>query len=353
MATTSWPARTSASITCDPTNPEPPVTNTRISLPPVAAHDAHAPIICLIDDVHSIMHGIDIGAIDLNLLVALHALLEEGHVTRAARRMGRTQSATSHALGRLRQILGDPLLVRGPNGMARTARAQALREPLRRALDELGRVLSEGSAFDPSTSDKTFSIACNDLLATALPALLRRIAAEAPSVRLEIGPPSPSAELAIGPAPSEAPGQRMRVAGEVSWVVLARRGHPVKRLDARAWARYPHVQVRVGNPGPSIVDRALAKAGLERRIGVVVPGFLVAPELVAQSDYFFTAPRELVRELSARLELVMHNPPLALPNVPVALIWPEHHHADPAHAWLRAIVASVIEEVLRAPRGRR
>lgn len=299
------------------------------------------------------MHDIDIDHIDLNLLIALDALLAEGHVTRAARRMGRTQSATSHALSRLRELLGDPLLVRGSGGMVRTARAEALRAPLRRALDELGRVLSEGTAFDPATSRKTFVLACTDLLATALPSLVAELAALAPHARLEISPPSDAADIALAAAPSEAPGQRMRTLGEVSWVVLARRGHPVRKLDAASWARFPHVQVRVGNPGPSIVDRALGKVGLERTVGVVVPSFLLAPELVARSDYFFAAPRELVRELAARLDLAMHEPPLPIPNVPVAMIWHERHQSDPAHAWLRALVGRVLERVLSLRRGRR
>jgi DNA-binding transcriptional LysR family regulator len=107
------------------------------------------------------------------------------------------------------------------------------------------------------------------------------------------------------------------------------------------------VQVRVGNPGPSIVDRALASAGLARKIGVVVPGFLAAPEIVARTDCFFTAPRELMVELAERLELAMLEPPIPIAPVPVAMLWHERLHADPAHAWFRGVVARVLGAVLK------
>ncbi|NUP13966.1 MAG: LysR family transcriptional regulator [Polyangiaceae bacterium] len=295
------------------------------------------------------MHRIDVSKFDLNLLVALDALLAEAHVTRAAKRLSLSQSATSHALARLREILGDPLLVRGPEGMARTRRADALREPVRGLLEQMGRVLSADAMFEARTSERVFTLACPDLLAPAVPALLAAMTAEAPLARLDVAQPDPElADVALAPAPKEGPGRRMRPLGSLRFIVLARRGHPARRrFDAHAWVRYPHVQVRLGTPGPSLVDRALAAAGLERTIGVVVPGFLDAPEIVAQTDCFFTAPRELVGQIAERLELVMLEPPVALPPVPVAMVWNDRAHTDPAHQWFRGVVARVMLSTLR------
>ena len=129
---------------------------------------------------HSVraLHGID-----LNLLAAFDALAEERNVTRAAARAGVTQSAMSHTLRRLRDLLGDPLLVRGGGGMVLTPRAEALRAPLRAALAELARVLDEPAQFDPATSTRGFRVVAPDLFdMLALPRLLPRLAAQAPGM---------------------------------------------------------------------------------------------------------------------------------------------------------------------------
>ncbi len=302
------------------------------------------------------MHDIDLSRIDLNLLRALDALLSEAHVTRAARRIGLTQSSMSHALGRLRELLRDPILVRSGRGMVLSARGEALREPLRRALDEIARLLREEGAFDAASSTRTFVLVCPDLLAAALPELLAALGRAAPRVRLDVRASVDagaddrvgSADVALVPAQREGAGLRMRVLGKVEWVVLARRDHPAsRRFSLDAWVSYPHVQVRVGNPGPSFVDRALASAGRARTIGLTVPSFLLAPEVVLRSDYFFTAPRELVQQIAARLDLIMLPPPIDLAAVPVAAIWHERVHSDAGHAFFRDIVARVVEAALR------
>src|SRR5690606_20279113 len=139
--------------------------------------------------------------------------------------------------------------------------------------------------------------------------------------------------------------------GELTWVVLARGDHPARRrFTAQAWVRSPHVQVRTGAAGPSLVERALARAGLERTVGLTVPGFLLPPEVVARTDHFFAAPREVGAPIAARLGLAMLEPPVAIDPVPVAAFWHERMHADPAHAWFRGLVVRVIEAALRTRR---
>ncbi|MEZ4251049.1 MAG: LysR family transcriptional regulator [Polyangiales bacterium] len=130
-----------------------------------------------------------LASLDLNLLVALDALLQEGSVTRAARRLGLSQPATSHALARLRELFGDPLLVRVGRGLAPTPRAEALRAPLERVLADVRRLLRERPAFDPATSRRRFVLLCPDLLAPLLPELLTVLEHDAPGVDLAVEQP--------------------------------------------------------------------------------------------------------------------------------------------------------------------
>jgi DNA-binding transcriptional LysR family regulator len=315
-----------------------------------------------IDDSQVIMARIDIASIDLNLLLALDALLETQHVTRAAKRIGLTQSSMSHALARLRELFGDPLLVRAGRGMVPTPRAEALREPLRRVLAEVSRLLREEGQFDAQRSTRTFVLSSPDLLAPMLPALLAAMRTEAPHVRLEVramaGDPSlelasGAVDLALAPARSEGPGLVQRSLGTLRWVVLARRDHPARRrFDAEKWVRYPHVQVAPGGGTRNVIDDAIARTGLRREIGVVVPSFLAAPEIVAQTDLFFTAPRELVEPIAARLDLVLLEPPIPIGPVPVASLFHERMQSDPAHTWFRELVVREVTRSIGAPRRR-
>jgi len=307
------------------------------------------------------MHDVDISRVDLNLLVALDVLLREGNVTRAARRLGRTQPAMSHALGRLRETFEDPLLVRSGRGMIPTPRAEALREPLRRALAELARLLHEGGDFDPAGSTRAFRLVCPDLLAWFLPDLLAAMSRVAPGVTLDVRPPGAdlggslaSADLALGA--SESPGAGLvRVGlGEVTQVILARRDHPGLssrgRLTKAKWLAYPHIQVGGADASQGFVERALEVAGLRRTVGLRVPGFLVAPEVVARTDFFFAAPRELVEPLASRLDLRMLKPPIPMPPVPVSAFWHERVRADAGHRWFRDIVVGQVRALLGGPR---
>lgn len=299
--------------------------------------------------------------LDLSLLASLDALLTERHVTRAARRLGVTQSSMSHSLARLRAALGDPLLVRVGRAMVPTPRAEAMEAPLREALAALRRVVSDAGGFDPGRSARGFTLACPDLLAPVIPELLRALAAEAPGVSLQVvarsgdtlaALASGGCDVALGPRPSKAPGLVMRPLGSLSWCVLARRGHPGvrRRLTAEAWARYPHVVVRSGDASPNRVAQAIAGAGVARAVGVTLPGSLAAAWTVSKSDMLFTAPRELVGELAEALDLRVMTPPAALPPVAVAALWHERMHADAGHRWFRELTVAVMQRRLRASR---
>jgi DNA-binding transcriptional LysR family regulator len=306
------------------------------------------------------MDEFDLSAIDLNLLVALAALIETRSVTRAATRLRVTQSTMSHTLARLRDLLDDPVLVRSGRGMELTPRAQAMAGPLGHTLAEIGRLLAAEPDFDPAASARTFSLACLDLLAPFVPDLLARMRAEAPGVGLDLRVPERGDvagallqgdnDLALAPPQPPASGLMQRALGTVHWEVFGRAGHPAlrpPRLTRKAYLAHPHAVVRVGNAGRGVVGDALAAAGLDRKVGLVVPGFLLAPAVVARSDLLLTAPAQPMAPLAAALGLWQRRPPIAIPQVPVVLYWPERLHGDAGHRWFRGCVGEVIAGVLR------
>lgn len=307
------------------------------------------------------MHAVNVAEIDLNLLVALQALLTERHVTRAAARMGLTQPAMSHALARLRETLGDPLLVRTKTGLQLTPRAVALVEPLARVLAGAGELLAPPQGFDPKTSTRRFRIATSDYMEIVLmPALLELLGREAPGLdvvlvrhagkgvdQIEDG----TADLIMIPPDRldrrSAAIFAQRILAE-KFVCVVRVDHPriaksAKALTLDRYVELPHVLVSPSGGGAGIVDDALAKVGKTRRVAVVVPHFLVAPFLVERTDLVLTLAARIARSLAPAVNLRSLAPPpeLDLPGFEIRLLWHERDHADPAHTWLRERIAAV------------
>ncbi|MEZ4297796.1 MAG: LysR family transcriptional regulator [Polyangiaceae bacterium] len=290
------------------------------------------------------------GAMNLNLLAALDALLAEGSVTRAAQRMGVTQSAMSHSLRQLRELLGDPLLVRGPLGMTPTPRGEALREPVRRGLLELSRALA-GRAFEPEKATRTFTISAGDFFTVLLlPPLLSILQREAPGIDVSVRPAAGARDADLMEAgeidaavavvlPERATLRRTRLFTE-GFACVVREGHPEvgEALSLEAYVRLPHALISPGGSGPSFVDEALARLGKSRRIALRVPYFLAAPPIIARSDLLLTAPRRMVEPFAGSLPLRLLEPPLETPSFSVHLAWHERDDADPAHQWLRRAI---------------
>lgn len=309
-------------------------------------------------------HG-DLAGVDLNLALALDALLAERHVTRAAARLGITQSAASHALARLRDLLGDPLLVRGPGGtLVPTARATALAPTIARVLAELGTALRGAPpAFDPATAHRTFHLATSDYVELLLlPRLAARLAARAPHIDLwahvlvdwgdrELA--SGEMDLVLGPLrtggvarASTSIYEKALFAEKFRCVVRA--DHPLASAQRMTLARYcasAHVLVAPrGRPG-SFVDDALAAQGRARRVALAVPHFLVVPHVLATTDLVATLASRIVDLYRDTLGLVDFAPPLAIPDFTIAAAWHERAHHDPAHRWLREQVFEVAAEL--------
>lgn len=304
------------------------------------------------------MRHMHLSELDLNLLRVLHVLLSERSVTQAASKLGLSQSATSHALARLRTSLGDPLLVRGRGGLEPTARAEALREPLARALDVLEKAVLAPGAFDPKSSRRSFRIMGADYAELVLlPELMRELAREAPGINLWVIPwraPENDVDVdaILGVAPKDfGPGFRTRALLHERFVSMVRTGHPEKRKrwTPESFAQMDHAMIAPqGTPG-GIVDTMLAKKGLARRVTLGLPHFLAAPFVVAETDLVLTLPSRVASAFARSLPLEIREPPLELPGFTVYLMWRERDQLDPAHTWLRDLIVRVARRVEAGP----
>jgi DNA-binding transcriptional LysR family regulator len=299
----------------------------------------------------------DIARIDLNLLVAFDALFAERSVTRAARRIGLSQPAMSGALGRLRELLDDPLFVRSSGGMLPTPRAQALGVVVARALGELKAALSEEAGFTPSSSARRFTLAVNEqAMAAVLPALVARLRALAPGVSLKVVPlldHQPPREIAAGEMDGaigllrQVPADhRQRLLFREGLVSLVRVDHPGPR-DRLLLADYlsaPHVLISPQGKDRGSVDVALEALGHRRSIAVLVPNLASAAAILRRSDVVLTVGGRLARSLAGDPELEVRKVPVEIPPYDVSLVWHERSQRDPAHEWLRAQLYAIGEE---------
>lgn len=293
----------------------------------------------------------DTSRLDLNLLVALDALLAERNVTRAASRLHISQPALSAQLARLRDIFGDPLLLPAQRGMVPTARALELQEPLRRALDEVRRVTATGAAFDPANASLTVTIAASDYVQVAvLLDFSLRLRKEAPGIRIgiraldgaAIGDQMERAEvdLALMTAETAPPNLRRRVLFEEHYKTIVRRNHPrIRRtLTLKALSEEDHVVVSPrGGSFSTAIDVALSAVGVTRRVALSAASFLFVPELIARSDLIAFVPSRLLHHRANRLAIF--EPPIKVPGFAISLLWHDRTHDHPAHAWVRSKIA--------------
>lgn len=292
--------------------------------------------------------------IDLNLLVALDTLLAERNVTRAARRLGLSQPALSAQLARLRVLFGDPLLLPAQRGMLPTLRALELQDPLHRALEGVRGVVAFGTGFDPAASQMTVSVAASDYgqYAVLLP-LIGSLVHEAPGMRLALralDAAGLSAQMERGEVdlalmtPETAPDTlRQRVLLAESYVTIARRDHHRigAVLDLDTFCDLSHVVVSPaggGFSGPT--DQALAAHGRTRRVVLSASGFLMVPEIVAQSDLIALVPQAVARGREDRLRLCI--PPLPVPGFTIAMVWHDRTSDHPAQRWLRERIRRLV-----------
>ncbi|MEZ4398804.1 MAG: LysR family transcriptional regulator [Kofleriaceae bacterium] len=296
-------------------------------------------------------------AIDLNLLVALDALLQEGSVTRAARRLGLSTPAMSHALARVRAQLEDPVLVRAGRGMVLTPRAAELRPRIHSVVTEARQALAPARPFVAAELTRTFVVHASDYVLTVLGLTLDRLLrAEAPGVDLRFVPNSADdahavraggSDLAVGIYGELPPEMRTRPLLTDRFVCVVRADHPGvgRRLTLEGYLRLAHIQVAPrGQPGGH-VDDALAARGRARRVARAVPYFVTALGLAAQTDYALTVSERIATRLAPDLGLRVLELPVAVRPYALSLVWHPRFDGDAAHRFLREVLARAAREV--------
>ncbi len=295
----------------------------------------------------------NLAALDLNLLVALDALLSTASVSRAAARIGLSQPAASHALRRLREVIGDPLLVRVGARMELTPRAEALKTPLAEALEQV-RGLFVAEVFEPATSARRFVLMMPDhVFDLVLPPLVARVAAEAPGVRLDVKPWKGPAfmthdlareiDLVIACAHDDFSGfHRQKLFSDTDGVAI-RRNHPqANRVgELETFLGLGHVAVVGYGQREDLVEPWLRETGVTRRIALTAPSYLQALHMVARTDLIAVVPRRQIEALADALSLDVVTPPIDPGSFDEFMFHPTRHQVDPASIWLRGLVREI------------
>lgn len=306
----------------------------------------------------------NLSSVDLNLLVALDALLAERNVTRAAARVGLSQPGMSSALARLRKLFGDPLLVREGTTLVATARAETLVRPVREALALIQHALDDRLGFDPRTDECTVKISCSDYsVLMVIGPLVRRLAAEAPGVTIQVKPRSadPSrllrdgaTDLVIEPteimAGAALPSRRLFTD---RWLCCVWEGNRQVGdvLSLQTYLRLGHVVYSMGAGVPAaIVDTYLERTALPRRVEFTVESFLLAPSVLQGTDLVTLVLERAVPLLQRTAAIRLLEPPVPLPPIIQTLWWSPHRTTDPALSWVRAKIGEIAAG-LDAPTG--
>ena len=305
----------------------------------------------------------NIQTFDLNLLLAFDALLRERNVTRAGARIGLSQPSMSNALTRLRKLCDDPLFVRTRAGMEPTPLAQKLAGPVQQGLETLKIGLEQPFGFDPAKSARTFRLVMSDIaeitvLARLMAALKQAapevniVATQVPRERFRSVLENGEADLALGNLPELKSGFYQQRLFQDHYVCLARRDHPDigERLSLRQYLQGSHVQVST-SVGDTMIDRELTKRGLQRRIALQVPHFLVVTVIVMSCDLLVTIPYTVVSLLRAMERVKVMKLPFRIPDANVRQFWHQRYHHDPANRWLRRLIAEVFLDVTRTGAG--
>lgn len=304
--------------------------------------------------------------VDLHLIRVLRTLLVERSVSRAARMLGQGQPQVSAALRRLREMTGDPLLIRSQRGMTPTEYGQSLIEPATRLIEEFRALFATRTPFDPGRTTRTFTIAVPDYISAPLLG----------AVFAELRRTAPKAKIAVRPITSDAQGVEILEAGDADLVIesnVIRSGHVrfselfedavasvaraavIRRpaMSVEAYLALAHIAAAPGSgTRPGFVDRFLAKKGLRRNIQAWVPYLNTLPEILSESDLVFTTSRHLADYIAASGRgLVVVAPPITFPKVRYYQMWHNRTHGTPDHQWLRGLVQAVIRgEVKRLPK---
>lgn len=308
----------------------------------------------------------DLSRADLNLLVLFEAVIEEGHVGRAADRLNISPSAVSHGLGRLRRMLNDPLFVRTPRGVVATARAMELAAPVADILARVRSVIATAEPFDPTRSSRRFTLGAPDgISAVFLSALLAGLAKSAPHIDISIrqllpeqGESAPARawrsafadleartmDIAVVPSDDIPPRFHSLTLYEEDFVIAMRAGHPFAQeptLDRYVGMR--HLVVSLGGDPHGFVDTALEQRGLSRRMALTVPNFMFALAIAGESDMLVAVPRRFAALYAPRFGLTTVDAPLPLPRFRLSAVAPRAAMMDAGLSWMFGMLLSACE----------
>ena len=290
---------------------------------------------------------------DLELLLVFDEIFKTGNVTRAAHNLGLPQSSVSLALSKLRGHFNDQLFTRTAKGMVPTPRAENAVADVRRAILALQHALADQPAFDPAASERVFRVCMTDISEIVLlPRMLNHLRGIAPGIHLEISRISPdtpaeladgAVDLAVGFMPHLEAGFYQQKLFDQHFVCLAAQGHPRvgATLGVDNLRQEGHVRVRTSGTGHAIVDKVLAREGIERTVVLNLPSFLGVASIVAQTELLAIVPQRYASVVAASEALRVLAIPVALPGYQVKQHWHERYHADVSNRWLRQTVAAL------------
>ncbi|GAA4620441.1 LysR family transcriptional regulator [Saccharopolyspora hordei] len=290
---------------------------------------------------------------DLNLLVALDALLREQSVTRAAEQLQTSPAALSRTLGRIRRVLRDPVLVRAGQRMVLTPRAVELRDEVHAVVERSRALLTPGSQFDPATLTRTFTIQTSDLLSGALaPALLAAVGDAAPGMVLRFAPESAegtsalrdgTVDVEVGVLDHLDPETRTAPLATVRLVGAVNPDHPLAhaQVTPQKFASAAHISVSRRGKAHGPVDDRLADLGLQRRVAVVLPSHTAAALLARRTDLVCLTTESAARNAGLRTFEV----PLELPPLTIGMAWHPRNDVDAAHRWLLGLIRKAAAEL--------
>jgi DNA-binding transcriptional LysR family regulator len=295
----------------------------------------------------------DAALLDVKALQLLEAVYETRSITRAAERLGLSQPTLSIGLGALRRKFHDPLFVRTPDGMQPTPQADALIGRVRQTLQSLLEISEWKPTFDPATSERNFRISMTDAShITLLPQLLSHARVVAPHVQIEaarIDETLPHAlqsgevDLALGFITTLSAGFYEQTLYSQDWICLTQANHPrirKRKMTLQAYRAEAHISI-VGGTGQHLLEEALKKQNIERRILLKLPGFLGLAGILQRTDLVATLPRHIGGTLATLGNLNVHDCPVRVPTFTVKQHWHARYHHDAANRWLRGICAEL------------
>jgi len=295
---------------------------------------------------------------DLNLMRVFRAIYEEGSLTVVADKLGLTQPAISYSLGRLRELLGDPLFVRSRHRMEPTPAAMRLFEPISNGLDLMHNAVQSHLVFDAANSRRTFRLSMSDLGEMAfLPPLCEHLARHAPQVRIEIDPVSMGEtvdalrqgvlDLAIGHMANLNPMTQHVVLFSEAYVGMVRAGHPLARLSTvtrEDFLSMPHILVSSNSNAHHLFEDLLLVQGVHRDVALQVPHFTVVPDILERSDMVCAIPHRIARQFNRHGGFHIFPLPISIPSSDVAVHWHRRYEHDASNTWLRELIIRLLKE---------